>query len=137
MFWLRLADYALISFHTVLVLFNCTGWIWARTRRWHLATLGATAASWFVLGLWFGPGYCVCTDLQWRVKAALGEKITEDTYVQFLVARLTGLRFDAQTTSCATAVVFGVVAVLSVWLNLRDWRRRKMVNGRMGEQVGR
>ena len=125
MFLLHVADISLFVFHTALVLFNCLGWIWARTRRWHLGTLGATAASWFILGIWFGPGYCLCTDLHWRVRTALGEKITEQGYIQYLVARLTGWRPDAQFASNVTAAIFVVVLILSVWLNVRDWKIRK------------
>ena len=124
-FLLHVADWLLFAFHAVLVLFNCTGWIWRRTRGLHLATLGATAASWFLLGIWFGPGYCLCTDLHWRVRVALGQQITERTYIQYLVARLTGWRPDADLASNVTAGVFVAVSILSIWLNLRDWRRRR------------
>jgi hypothetical protein len=119
-FWLRVADISLLAFHTSLVLFNCTGWIWKRTRRWHLATLAATAASWIILGIWFGAGYCLCTDLHWRVKAALGEKVTEQTYIQYLVAHLTGWTPSADLASNAAAGVFVVVTILSITLNIRD-----------------
>lgn len=122
---LHLADWALVAFHTALVAFNCTGWIWERTRRLHLATLAATLASWVVLSPWFGLGYCVCTDLQWKVKAALGERLTEDTYIQFLTRRLTGWTPPAATASDAAAIVLGATAVLSIWLNIRDWKRRR------------
>ncbi|HVT11184.1 MAG TPA: DUF2784 domain-containing protein [Fimbriimonadaceae bacterium] len=125
MLLLRIADVGLFAFHTLLVLFNCVGWIWPRTRRLHLATLGATAASWFLLGIWFGPGYCLCTDLHWRIRAALGENIQERTYIQYLVSRITGWTPNAELASNATAAVFVVVAILSLWLNLRDLRRAR------------
>ena len=117
---LALADYALFLFHTSLVLFNCTGWIWRRTRRWHLATLAATATSWVILGIWFGPGYCVCTDLHWRVRAALGQHVTEQTYIQYLVARLTGWVPPVDLATSVTAAVFAFAVVLSLLLNKRD-----------------
>ena len=125
MFLLHVADLSLIVFHTALILFNCLGWAWARTRRFHLVTLGATAASWFILGIWFGPGYCLCTDLHWRVRTALGQKIEDKTYVQYLVTRLTGWRPEANLASNVTAAIFVIVLVLSVWLNLRDWRAKR------------
>lgn len=125
MILLHIADIGLFLFHTLLVLFNCLGWIWARTRRWHLATLGATAASWLILGIWFGTGYCLCTDLHWRVRAALGERVQESTYIQYLIARLTGWTPDAALTANATAAAFLLVLVLSVWLSARDLRRQR------------
>lgn len=72
MLWLRLLDVAFFAFHTVLVLFNLLGWVWRPTRRWNLITLGVTACSWFVMGLWYGIGYCICTDWHWQVRRELG-----------------------------------------------------------------
>ena len=117
---LHLADIGLILFHSALVLFNCTGWAWRRTRRLHLLALALTALSWFLLGLWFGQGYCVCTDLHWRVRAALGEPVQDTTYIQFLVRELTGWRPEAGLVTTLTGTVFAVSVVLSVSLNLRD-----------------
>ena len=121
---LHLADYALIVFHTALVLFNCTGWIWHRTRKLHLITMAATAISWLLLGLWFGRGYCVFTDLHWRVRTALGQHVTEDTYVQYLVAKLTGWTPSAQLATNVAGIVFVLAQVLSIVLNLRDRQAR-------------
>src|SRR5262249_8135894 len=59
---LDVLDKAFLVFHTALVLFNMFGWAWRRTRVLHLVTLGATAFSWFVLGAFYGWGYCLCTD---------------------------------------------------------------------------
>ena len=119
---LHIADWSLFLFHTVLVVFNCIGWAWKRTRRWHLATMGVTLTSWLLLGIWFGTGYCICTDLHWRVRESLGQKVTEDTYIQYLVAKLTGWTPDAHLATQAAGVVFVVSAILTIALNLRDWR---------------
>ncbi|MEO5906489.1 MAG: DUF2784 family protein, partial [Saprospiraceae bacterium] len=64
----ELLDYFFFFFHTSLILFNCFGWIFPKLRRWNLITLLLTAFSWFVLGIWFGLGYCVCTDWHWAVR---------------------------------------------------------------------
>ncbi|HTQ08573.1 MAG TPA: DUF2784 domain-containing protein [Fimbriimonadaceae bacterium] len=120
MFWLHVADIGLIVFHTALVAFNCVGWVWRKTRPWHLATMSAVLFSWLILGIWFGFGYCLCTDLHWRVREALGQHVTEQTYIQYLIERLTGWRPDADLASNATAAVFVIAFVLSIGLNLRD-----------------
>jgi hypothetical protein len=49
----KILDIGFICFHTLLILFNLLGWIWASTRRWNLYTLLATGFSWFVLGIWY------------------------------------------------------------------------------------
>ena len=57
-------------FHTAWIAFNCVGWIWRRTRPWQLATVSLTALSWFGLGVWYGWGYCPCTD--WHGRSGRG-----------------------------------------------------------------
>lgn len=122
---LHLADWFLFLFHTALVGFNCAGWAWKQTRRWHLATMGVTLISWLVLGLWFGAGYCICTDLHWRVRHALGQQVTEDTYIQYLVARVTGWTPDVHLATQAAGFVFAICAVLTITLNMSDRRAAK------------
>lgn len=110
-------------FHTAWIVFNCTGWIWRSARRWHLLTTILTALSWFGLGLWYGWGYCPCTDWHWQVRARLGY-VDPDSYVQLLVSVLTGLDVPPAVVDTAVLVVFAVAAVLSVVLNVRDSRRK-------------
>ena len=65
-------DYAFVVLHSFLVGFNLIGWAWLRTRRIHLVTISLTMFSWFFLGLYYGWGYCPCTDWHWTVKYKLG-----------------------------------------------------------------
>ena len=44
-------DVVFFVFHTSWIAFTCLGWIWRRTRRWHLVAVSLTALSWFGLGL--------------------------------------------------------------------------------------
>lgn len=39
------------AFHSPWILFNCVGWIWRKTRLWHLVPVSLTALSWFGLAL--------------------------------------------------------------------------------------
>lgn len=118
-----------LVFHTGLVIFNCAGWAFRRTRRAHLATMGLTLFSWVVLGGWRGAGYCICTDWHFQVRQALGYHDRADTYIQFLVQELTGWMPPAEPTRIVTAVVFVVCGALTVALNLRD---RAQAQGREG-----
>jgi hypothetical protein len=118
--------------HTVWMLFNCCGWAWRRTRRWHLATVGLTALSWFVLGYWYGWGYCVCTDWHWQVRNRLGLPY-DPSYTHLLFQELTGIDVAPWLSDAVTAGVFALVTVLSLVLNGRDylrWRRRVRKLGR-------
>lgn len=113
------------AFHTALILFNVFGWIWPRTRRWNLATLLLTLASWTVMGIWFGKGYCVCTDLHWRVRAAMGIHDHADSYLVLLIRMTTGWDPPPALVSQVAAVVFLLALTTSVTLNLMDGRRKR------------
>gem|GEM_PF-1065799 len=127
--WLLVGlNLAFFAFHTSIILFNVSGWAFARTRRWNLYLLLATLFSWCAMGLVYGVGYCVCTDWHFRVREALGLPIPTDNYVGFLVYELTGWLPPSQLVRVVCAVVFIVCFALSVGLNLRDWRRRRQVN---------
>ena len=110
-------------FHTSWVVFNCVGWIWRRTRPWHLATIALTAVSWFGLGIYYGWGYCPCTDWHWQVRARMGYR-DPPSYIQLLIAELTGRDVPSGLADAITAGVFGLTAVTTIVLNVRDRRRR-------------
>lgn len=116
-------DVFFVVFHGGLVLFNMTGWIWAETRRIHLATMGLTVASWFGLGIFFGWGYCPSTDWHWDVKRRLGETGLPDSYIKYYLDGLTGVSWDPALVN-AGVLFFGLGALgLSIWLNWRDRRK--------------
>src|SRR5262245_3428040 len=112
-------------FHTLLVLFNCFGWAWKKTRRWNLYTLLLTAASWFVIGAWYGWGYCFCTDWHWAVREKLGLYDQSTSYIHFLLLKLTGIDFQKNLVDKVTLIVFFVSLGLSIWLNIADYRMHK------------
>jgi hypothetical protein len=112
-------------FHTAVMLFNCFGWVWKKTRRWNLLTLLLTAFSWFFLGIWFGWGYCLCTDWHWEVREKLGLFDQSVSYVHFLLLKLTGINFNTKLVDTTTLVVLLVSVVISGWLNIRDYRRKR------------
>ena len=122
---LRFLDIFFLVFHTVWTAFNVVGWAWRRTRLWHLATITLTACSWFVLGIFYGFGYCLCTDWHWAVRRKLGYTGDPHSYVQFLVEQLTGYRPPRAWADTLAISIFFAAAALTVVLNARDWRRRR------------
>ncbi len=108
-------------FHTAWMVFNCIGWLSRRTRRLHLVTIALTGASWFVLGIWYGWGYCPCTDWHWQVRERLGYR-DPPSYTEMLFEQLTGIGVTTTLANAVTLTVFVVVTVLSVVLNARDRR---------------
>ena len=112
-------------FHTSLTLFNITGWMFRKTRKWNLVTLALTAFSWFVLGIWYGWGYCLCTDWHWDIREQLGYSDQRKSYIHFLLLKLTAIDFNERLVENVTLVVFLISAIMSVWLNVRDARRKR------------
>ncbi|MEO5947034.1 MAG: DUF2784 domain-containing protein [Chitinophagaceae bacterium] len=113
-------------FHTAFTLFNIIGWGFSKTRKLHLITMLLTAGSWFILGIWFGWGYCACTDWHWQVREAMGIHDRSNSYIHFLLQKLTGKYLNQQLVENATLIIFIVLFVLSIWLNIRDRKKRKM-----------
>jgi hypothetical protein len=121
--WLPFLNIFFFIFHTAFTLFNMSGWAFRRTRKWHLFTILLTAASWFILGIWYGWGYCACTDWHWQVREAMGFNDRSNSYIHFLLLKLTGTNFNAALVEKVTLYVFLLCAALSIGLNIRDRRK--------------
>ncbi|MBS1715748.1 MAG: DUF2784 family protein [Armatimonadetes bacterium] len=121
-FLLVVANVLLFAVHAGLVVFNVLGWIPRKLRRWNLATLLLTLASWTLMGIWYGRGYCVLTDWHWKVRAALGIHETADNYLVLLVRTLTGWDPPASLVSSVAFWAFLFSLTASTVLNVRDAR---------------
>ena len=122
---LEFLNFFFFVFHTVFTFFNITGWAFRKTRRLNLVTLLLTAFSWFVLGIWYGWGYCFCTDWHWQVREKLGYHDQRQSYIQFLVYKLTGKLFNEELVNYTTLIVFLLSLALSILLNVRDSKLKK------------
>lgn len=122
---LRLLDLLLTLLHLGIIGFNLAGWILPRTRRAHLVLVAVTTASWLILGIWYGIGYCPLTDWQWRIKEQLGARNLPPSYVTWLAEALSGRRFPDALVNTCTAVSFGAAALLSVYFNFLHGRLRR------------
>ncbi|HVS93244.1 MAG TPA: DUF2784 domain-containing protein [Mucilaginibacter sp.] len=124
MFLLHLADILLTLLHLVIIGFNLLGLIWKRTLRAHLVCIALTAGCWFILGIWFGWGYCPITDLEWNIKEKLGEHNLPNSFIKYYADRLSGTSVSASLVDAVTAIAFFMAALLSVYVN---FFRRKTV----------
>ena len=118
-------NYFFFVFHTAFTLFNLLGWIFPATRKWNLVTLLLTAFSWFVMGAWYGWGYCMCTDWHWDVREKLGYHDQSHSYIHFLILKLTGINLYEKLVETLTLVLFGISLVASTLLNIRDFKRNR------------
>ncbi|MEE4242882.1 MAG: DUF2784 domain-containing protein [Desulfopila sp.] len=121
-FLLHCADIFFPIFHTTFALFNVFGWIWPKTRKLNLFTLVLTAASWFILGMFFGIGYCPLTDWHYRILIKLGHDNLPYSYIQFVTERLTDFHPSPQPTEIVTVAVLCIAFACSLYCNYRDWK---------------
>ena len=120
---LRLLDYTLTLLHLSIIGFNLFGWIFPKARKWHLSFVLLTAASWLILGTWFGLGYCPITDWQWNVKRKLSETDLPNSFITYYAEYLTGHNLNDRSIDIITALSFIAVALISLYFYF--FRRRK------------
>lgn len=118
-FWMEPLNVFFFVFHGAFVLFILIAWAAPALRVWHLAAVGLTAFSWGVLGIWYGWGYCPCTDWHWQVRMELGLEIPGDSYLHFLVVRLTGLDLNESVVDAAAVAVLVIALGMNFALRLR------------------
>jgi hypothetical protein len=123
---LKIIDVFFIGFHTILILFNVFGWLVPRWRLANFISLLLTAFSWVILGIWFGWGYCICTDWHWQIREMLGYQNTSSSYIHFLILELTSIDIPARLVDTFTAIVFVTAFLISIYLNLKKWRTKKI-----------
>ena len=123
-FWYHVADWFFVVFHLLLTLFNAGGWVWKKTRRLNLVTLLLTGASWSILGIFFGFGYCPLTDWHWQVLYELEVYNLPSSYLEYLFERISGLEAQTPVVNFLTGLFFGIALIASRALNYRDYRKK-------------
>ena len=122
----RILDIFFLIFHTFLIFFNLFGWIWERTRKLNLIVLLLTGASWLFLGLIVGTlDYCPLTDWHFKILEKLGNTDLPNSYIKYLANRLTGLDINASLVDDVTLWSFLAALIISIALNLRDYKKGK------------
>ena len=119
--FLHVLDILLTLFHLVIIGFNLFGWIWKP--RLHLVLVLLTAGCWFILGIWFGWGYCPVTDWEWQIKEKLGEQDLPNSFIKYYADKISGQSINSALIDTLTAVCFFTAALISVYINF--FRRKK------------
>ena len=118
-------DKFFVIFHLLLTLFGIIGWIWRRTRKYHLYWMVLVAFSWLFLGIWYGLGYCPLTEWHWHIRYRLGKTDMPHSYIKFLIDTITGLNWNAKIVDIGTGIIFTLSFSISIILNLRDKIHKK------------
>jgi hypothetical protein len=113
-------------FHSVLIVFILFGWMWRKTRLANLIVILLTAFSWFILGIWYGFGFCPSTEWHWQVRMKLGYSGMPSSFTKFLIDSLTGLDVSAKLVDIFAISFLGLAMLASVLTNVRDWKGRQL-----------
>ena len=113
--------------HVIIIAINLFGWIPPATRRFHFIFIVVTAFCWFILGIWFGMGYCPITDWQWRIKERLGERNLPASFITYYINKITHSNFSDSFINLFTLIFFIAAALLSVYFNFIKRRRAKKI----------
>lgn len=110
-------DYLLHMVHLSVMFVCAVGWMFEPTRILHLAVIILVAVSWFGLGKFFGYGYCVLTDTQWRVKRKLGQQPHTESYVKYVLDKVTGRDVNKKVTDQLILYTYVGAVILSLVVN--------------------
>lgn len=114
---LQFLDILLTVLHLSIIAFNLFGWIPKRTRKAHFISISLTAASWFILGIWYGTGYCPVTDWQWKVKTQLGQEDLPSNFVEYYLEKIIGGNISSAFVNTLIVVCFCLAVVLTIYVN--------------------
>ncbi len=117
-------DWFFTLFHLIFTLFCVLGWLFKKTRFLNLIAVLLTAFSWFVLGLWYGYGYCPLTDWHWKVLRQLEVSDLPSSYVKFLIDRLFGTDIHDVFVDNMVLLVFFAAFSASLIYNLKDYNKK-------------
>ncbi len=121
---LRFFDSALAILHISFILFFILGWIPKRTRTVHYFLVILVGVSWFILGLFYGFGYCFLTDIHWRVKMARGEVDLPFSFIKYILDKSLGYNFDKVLIDYVTLAVFISIFFLSTILFIKNYVKK-------------
>lgn len=111
------ADIFFMVFHSGLILLNLFGWAWKPLRRANFIALALTGGSWFILGIFYGIGYCPFTDWHFQVLYELGRYPESNSYIGYMLERVSGISFKATVVDTWTMILFFAALGLSIYFN--------------------
>lgn len=119
LFW-NLLDFLMHIIHLSLISFMLTGWVFEATRFPHYVLIWLIFGSWFGLGIFYGFGYCLVTDLQWRVKEKLGNPPSTKFYVKHMIDKVISHDIDETLINHISSYTYYGVFLISNFLFLKN-----------------
>jgi Protein of Unknown function (DUF2784) len=108
--FLSTANVVLHAAHIALILLVLGGWWFCATRLLSDALIVGTLFSWYglkpILAKDSGYGYCLITDLQWRIRRHMNLPAPTGGYMKYLADKLLGGDRNLELIEKATAMTF-------------------------------
>ncbi|MEO9477329.1 MAG: DUF2784 domain-containing protein [Cyclobacteriaceae bacterium] len=118
---LQFLDYFLTYFHTALILFVLSGWIFPQTRRSHALLLILILIAWFGIGVYKGVlGYCPLTDWHWDIKRERGERGMSSSFVEYMVEKISGINFSRKLVDGFTLGGLIMACIMAVVMSFKS-----------------
>lgn len=102
--------------HLSIIGFFLFAWFLPEYRVLHLILSFSIFFSWFGLGLFYGFGYCLVTDIQWKLKKESGYDPETPYYIKYIVDKATGANINSKLSNMVTTYTFFVISILSIVL---------------------
>lgn len=109
------------GFHAGIILFTLFGWAFQSTRFANLILILLMLGSWYILGIWFGEGYCPVTECHWKIRRKMRNSRISDSYIKLVLDKLTGRDLDSRKVSVYTLVITLTAGAVSLVMNIRDF----------------
>jgi hypothetical protein len=104
--------------HLAIVFFFLFGWLSSKTLLAHFILSILILLSWSGLGVFYGFGYCLVTDIQWKIKKRMGQEPYTEYYIKYMLDKLTGLDLNSHTVNAITTAAFFIILLFSTVLIL-------------------
>lgn len=114
--YFTISNITLHIIHLSVICFSVFGWVFDQTRSIHLILQALIFFSWFGLGLIKGWGYCLITDLQWKLKRSANIIMDSESYVKWLIDELFSTNIPENTTNIITMFTFFFTSIVSAIL---------------------
>ena len=119
---LNFLDSLLFAFHNAVIFVNLFGWMIPYLVKTQRILISLTAFSWFVIGFFYGFGYCIVTDIHYQILYRLGKTDLPNSYIKYLLDKIFGTDLNALYVDIGTGIGFAVAVIGAVWA----WRKEKI-----------
>lgn len=110
---LRLLNIVFHLIHLTIIFIFLFGLFFEKFRPLHFILSISILISWAGLGIIFGFGYCLLTDLHWKVKKKLNQNPGTELYIKYVIDKLTGRDISQDLINILTNCIFFCIFIIS------------------------